>query len=303
MQAAAAAAGDPIIMIKPNTPDIDNLMGLFQQAYPGSVVRDMNESDATPRNPRTFVDLCNRQVGQEFIAQSRQRADIIVESHDDAGSGDIRSFIYINILNNDDRVPDKGKVFYIDLICRGQQSSMGFRDQHDYGQKAIPLIKGLQEVCKNSRGSYIGIKLSALEHVQGLYANKLLFVPRAHGPDGRSLPRWTSEMEDSGIPMSWYVHPRQEGGKKSRKTRKWSNLAPKPGKHRTRMLKKCGKKCFLASKKRFPICAKGTCKVNKKGLKAAYMRARSTGARSRKLKRKMAPIARRAKKMLRKFKN
>ena len=101
----------------------------------------------------------------------------------------------------------------------------------------------------------------------------------------------------------WSHRPPKGSPKKSRKTRKWSNLAPKPGKHRTRMLKKCGKKCFLASKKRFPICAKGTCKINKKGLKAAYMRARSTGARSRKLKRKMAPIARRAKKMLRKFKN
>jgi hypothetical protein len=40
------------------------------------------------------------------------------------------------------------------------------------------------------------------------------------------------------------------------------------------MMKKCGKKCFLGPKKTFPICTKNTCKVNKKGVMAAYMRAR-----------------------------
>ena len=68
---------------------------------------------------------------------------------------------------------------------------------------------------------------------------------------------------------------------KNRKTRKlpwsgWSKLAPK-GKARTTMKRKCGKKCFLGPKKSFPVCAKGTCKVNKKGLWAAYIRAREWG--------------------------
>jgi hypothetical protein len=40
------------------------------------------------------------------------------------------------------------------------------------------------------------------------------------------------------------------------------------------MLKKCGKKCFLGPKKSFPICKKNTCKVSKKGVYAAYVRAR-----------------------------
>jgi hypothetical protein len=40
------------------------------------------------------------------------------------------------------------------------------------------------------------------------------------------------------------------------------------------MMKKCGKKCFLGPKKTFPICTKNTCKVNKKGVMAAYMRSR-----------------------------
>ena len=70
--------------------------------------------------------------------------------------------------------------------------------------------------------------------------------------------------------------------KRSRGTRKkmpwagWAKLAPK-GKARTTMKRKCGKKCFLGPKKSFPVCAKGTCKVNKKGLWAAYIRAREWG--------------------------
>lgn len=55
--------------------------------------------------------------------------------------------------------------------------------------------------------------------------------------------------------------------------RGWSK--EKPGFHqRTVMFKKCGKKCFLGSKKSFPICKKNTCKVSKKGVYAAYVRAR-----------------------------
>ena len=55
--------------------------------------------------------------------------------------------------------------------------------------------------------------------------------------------------------------------------RGWSNQ--QPGTHqRTVMMKKCGKKCFLGPNKSFPICTKNTCKVNKKGVRAAYMRAR-----------------------------
>jgi hypothetical protein len=55
----------------------------------------------------------------------------------------------------------------------------------------------------------------------------------------------------------------------------WSKMAPKKGKERNNMLKKCGSKCFLDPKnKKYPICAKGSCKVNKKGLHAAYSRSR-----------------------------
>lgn len=50
-----------------------------------------------------------------------------------------------------------------------------------------------------------------------------------------------------------------------------------PNQHqRTVMLKKCGKKCFLGTRKSFPICKKNTCSVSKKGVYAAYVRARQT---------------------------
>jgi hypothetical protein len=65
----------------------------------------------------------------------------------------------------------------------------------------------------------------------------------------------------------------------------WSKQSPK-GKQRTRMYKKCGKKCFLGTKTPgdkqhpdFPICTKGTCKVNSKGLYAAYIRAKQWGSK------------------------
>jgi len=90
---------------------------------------------------------------------------------------------------------------------------------------------------------------------------------------------------------------KQKGGRKRRrKTRKrkrkrkksggrrrrpmpdkgWAKLAPF-GHARTVMSRKCGKKCFLGPKKSFPICAKGTCKRNRKGIEAAYVRARQWG--------------------------
>ena len=53
----------------------------------------------------------------------------------------------------------------------------------------------------------------------------------------------------------------------------WSN--EKPTTHqKTQMLQRCGNKCFLGPNKSFPICKKNTCKVSKKGLYAAYVRAR-----------------------------
>jgi hypothetical protein len=58
---------------------------------------------------------------------------------------------------------------------------------------------------------------------------------------------------------------------------------------RTIMMQRCGKKCFLGPNKSFPICKKNTCKVSKKGVYAAYVRARQYH---------MNKISKKAKKML-----
>jgi hypothetical protein len=88
----------------------------------------------------------------------------------------------------------------------------------------------------------------------------------------------------------------------------WGKIAPQ-GHARTVMLRNCGKKCFLGPRKSFPVCAKGTCKINDKGLYAAYVRARQWGKAPRKYKGKSRPrheqkvygrVARKAKRMLKK---
>lgn len=69
------------------------------------------------------------------------------------------------------------------------------------------------------------------------------------------------------------------GGRKTLKkkltSKGWAKMAP--GTHeRTVMQKDCGSKCFLGptSENCFPICAKNTCKINTKGIYAAYVRAK-----------------------------
>ena len=74
------------------------------------------------------------------------------------------------------------------------------------------------------------------------------------------------------------------------------------------MKRDCGRKCFLGPDKSFPICKKYTCDVSKKGLWAAYIRAREWGQKRSTYKGKARPrhrrstytrIARRARRMLR----
>lgn len=390
-----AAAGQTTVYIADDVKaDYPALIGYFPAEW--------THEPAKPASwPADYQQLCQGKIASDYAKNSYEAANIIIESRDGGGDGAIRSFIYINILAEDE--DPLGKLFYIDLICRGQELAHTLRDKV-YGEKAIPLIQKLQQVCMKSAGDFNGIRLSALDHVQMFYDKKLGFKSRTHWRDGRRLNRMTSNHQENGVPMLWVVpliennaavyglpgglgpaaaaavvpapavngpayglpggeegeaaaavaeaeeedrsqndwqhelgaeieqqkaqtrantqaaaraenrtnipnfnphptpgtHKRKQGGGK---TRKWSNIAPKRGKQRTRMLKRCGRKCFLATRKRFPVCAKGTCKVNKKGLRAAYMRARSTGTRSNKLKRKMSPIAKRAKKRLRNFKN
>lgn len=81
------------------------------------------------------------------------------------------------------------------------------------------------------------------------------------------------------------------------KLSKWSKNCPSTH-QRTIMMKKCGKKCFLGSHKSFPICSKNTCKINKKGVQAAYIRAKEYA--TIKGTSKYRKIANRAKKILKK---
>ena len=73
----------------------------------------------------------------------------------------------------------------------------------------------------------------------------------------------------------------------------WKQLEPNYG-ERKKMFSRCGKKCFLGSKQSYPICSKNTCKINKKGIWAAYVRARQY----RKKSKKNNNISKKAKKML-----
>lgn len=60
----------------------------------------------------------------------------------------------------------------------------------------------------------------------------------------------------------------------------WAKMSP-TRRERKGMKKDCGSKCFLGptNESCFPICAKGTCKINIKGIYAAYVRAREYGSK------------------------
>jgi hypothetical protein len=80
-----------------------------------------------------------------------------------------------------------------------------------------------------------------------------------------------------------------------------SKNVPWRAQKRTIMRKKCGNKCFLGPKECncFPICDPGTCKINKKGIWAAYIRAREYGStKMRSTKKVYQRIASKARKML-----
>lgn len=102
-------------------------------------------------------------------------------------------------------------------------------------------------------------------------------------------------------------------------SRKWSRDAPKSIGDRSAVLSKCGRRCFLGPGKTFPICARlgsgagsgsGTCKVDRRGVAAAYSRAREWAAITARKKRtasgarahrRYTAVARRAKAILSKL--
>jgi hypothetical protein len=93
-------------------------------------------------------------------------------------------------------------------------------------------------------------------------------------------------------------------------SRGWSRVAPKTVGERSALLSKCGRRCFLGPGKSFPICPRlgasrsRDCKVDRRGVAAAYSRAREWAAiTARKKKRASAhrrytAVARRARAIL-----
>jgi hypothetical protein len=100
---------------------------------------------------------------------------------------------------------------------------------------------------------------------------------------------------------------------RSRSSHKWSRIAPKSIGDRRAVLAKCGRRCFLGPGKSFPICARlgsgsGSCKIDRRGVAAAYSRAREWAAITARKKgssmkaarahRKYTAVARRARAIL-----
>jgi hypothetical protein len=82
------------------------------------------------------------------------------------------------------------------------------------------------------------------------------------------------------------------------RSRKWSRVAPKHVGDRSALLAKCGHRCFLGPGKTFPICPRlGTessnnCKVDRRGVVAAYSRAREWASITARKKRSSSKAAR-----------
>ena len=83
---------------------------------------------------------------------------------------------------------------------------------------------------------------------------------------------------------------------RSRSSRGWSRVAPKTVGERSALLSKCGRRCFLGPGKTFPICPRlgsgsRSCKVDRRGVAAAYSRAREWASITARKKRSSAKAA------------
>ena len=98
--------------------------------------------------------------------------------------------------------------------------------------------------------------------------------------------------------------------KSSRASRGWSRVAPKTVGERSALMSKCGRRCFLGTRKTFPICAAGSCEIERRGVQAAYSRAREwasitarkKGKDASRAHRRYTAVARRAKAILSRMK-
>ena len=89
----------------------------------------------------------------------------------------------------------------------------------------------------------------------------------------------------------------------------WGKISPKTRKERKRIMRKCGSKCFLGPDLSFPVCTSKSCRINKKGVWAAYIRSKEWGKSKKSYKTKEHPrhkrrvytsVSRKAEKILKK---
>lgn len=93
--------------------------------------------------------------------------------------------------------------------------------------------------------------------------------------------------EERGTGRTWRLRRGQEllsrNSSRTSKTRGWSLDFPTRGKERQELYAKCGSRCFLGPNLSFPVCKrcfKGDCRgcrVDPRGVQAAYQRARQWG--------------------------
>jgi hypothetical protein len=90
------------------------------------------------------------------------------------------------------------------------------------------------------------------------------------------LPRLqtlNTRAQTGGKTMKKRIHNNITGTKgRGSYLKNWSKQQP-GYRDRTIMMKRCGNKCFLGPNKSFPICTRNTCKRNRKGIYAAFIRA------------------------------
>ena len=92
-----------------------------------------------------------------------------------------------------------------------------------------------------------------------------------------------------------------EQSRSSRSSRGWSRVAPKTVGERSALSAKCGhRRCFLGPGKTFPVCARlgavavagsRDCKVDRRGVAAAYSRAREWASITARKKRSSSKAA------------
>uniref|UniRef100_A0A6C0IVQ0 Uncharacterized protein n=1 Tax=viral metagenome TaxID=1070528 RepID=A0A6C0IVQ0_9ZZZZ len=81
------------------------------------------------------------------------------------------------------------------------------------------------------------------------------------------LHRYLYKLQMGGVKIS---APKLKWGDVKKRTKLWENRKPKSMKDRQNLVKKCGKRCFLITKKlKYPVCPKNNCNIDCDGVRSA----------------------------------